>query len=117
MIVICLPINRKDSGWSKAARDKPLRVSWPRSHAGSEGTIYLDVWKELFCVGSFREIGRMPRKYLFADESGNLDFHTGKGSKCYAVGSVVIDAANLKDLRERVAELGERLSWTVWHHT
>jgi hypothetical protein len=53
----------------------------------------------------------MPRKYLFADESGNFDFLHGRGSQFFAVGTIAIDASNLRVLREKLGELREGLSW------
>lgn len=54
----------------------------------------------------------MDRRYLFADESGNLDFTRGVGATRYfAVGTILIDAAPLAQLRSELTQLRDRLAW------
>lgn len=54
----------------------------------------------------------MTRRYLFSDESGNLDFarHAG-ATRYFAVGTMLIDEEELALLRFTLTRLRDRLAW------
>lgn len=55
----------------------------------------------------------MAKKYLFADESGDMQFvKNGKASRYFAVGTLHADASQTQALRTRLMEVRDDLAWT-----
>ncbi len=54
----------------------------------------------------------MPRRYMFSDESGDLQFRTSPHvTKYFAVGTLVIEPAELGHLRQVLALVRDELAW------
>jgi len=52
------------------------------------------------------------RRYLFSDESGDLQFRAHpQVTRYFAVGTLLVDEAQLRDLRSRLSEVRDELAW------
>jgi Protein of unknown function (DUF3800) len=55
---------------------------------------------------------RLNRKYLFSDESGDLQFRDHpQVTKFFAVGTLFVDEAQLRELRSQLSEVRDELAW------
>lgn len=56
--------------------------------------------------------GPRRRRYLFSDESGDLQFRAHpQVTRYFAVGTLLVDEAQLRDLRSRLSEVRDELAW------